>query len=107
MPTAVPSVCRCGGIVRAGVCSKCGPRRERVRSKAERPHNSKRWQKHSHAYLSDHPLCVDCEAEGRTTLATETHHIAKVRQHADKMYDDDNLMALCTRCHSTRTSRGE
>lgn len=99
--------CRCGGIVRDRVCDRCGPKRKPNKKQKDRPHNNRRWYAHSRAYLRDNPLCVDCLSEGRTTLSTETHHIAKARENPDMMYDDANLMALCRNCHSVRTGRGE
>jgi 5-methylcytosine-specific restriction protein A len=62
---------------------------------------SARWRKIRIAYLSKYPLCQDCEREGNTTLAQEVHHI-------DNDYTnnyDNNLMGLCTSCHSKRTNR--
>jgi 5-methylcytosine-specific restriction protein A len=55
-------------------------------------------------YLRAHPLCVQCLGRGRVTMATEVHHIVKLR---DGGHDaDDNLMALCHACHSAITAAG-
>lgn len=74
---------------------------------------SARWLRLRRAVLTAHPLCVRCLAEGRTTAATEVHHIRPVEQAlsaADKeqrAYDPTNLQALCHDCHvATHTEMG-
>lgn len=68
--------------------------------------NSRRWRRLRIAYLSAHPLCEDCEQAGRTTPATEVHHIRPVEsaagRHADMQelaFNPCNLRALCKACH--------
>lgn len=51
------------------------------------------------------PLCQDCLAEGRTTLATDPHHLEK-RSDGGALLTSKLLM-LCHPHHSARTSRGE
>ena len=107
MPIAPKSVCRCGGLVSDGVCSKCGPKKERWRSQNERPHNNVRWQKKSKSYRNEHPFCEDCLENGLTTEVEQVHHKVKVSNQDERFYDDDNLRSLCGSCHSKRTRRGE
>jgi 5-methylcytosine-specific restriction endonuclease McrA len=45
---------------------------------------------------------MDC---GR--LATEVHHIAKVKVHPELKLVEANCMALCKADHTARTARGE
>ena len=59
------------------------------------------------SYLSAHPLCEDCEQVGRTTPATEVHHIRPVESAAGRPVDMQelafnpcNLRALCKACHT-------
>lgn len=65
-----------------------------------------RWVRLRMLKLSQCPLCERCQAEGRVTAAAEVHHIRPVEEaltYADKeqrMYDPDNLRALCHRCHA-------
>lgn len=55
--------------------------------------------------LTAHPLCQQCEKEGRIEAATEVHHARPVEEaisYSDKrqrMYDAHNLLALCHDCH--------
>jgi len=64
--------------------------------------SSARWRKIRHLYLSRYPLCHDCEAQGTIRVAEEVHHTHGWQRNAD-----DDLMGLCTSCHSKRTARGE
>lgn len=68
--------------------------------------NSRRWRRLRAAYLSVHPVCEDCEEKGRTTVATEVHHIRPVESAAGRPHDMQelacnpyNLRALCKACH--------
>lgn len=60
-----------------------------------------RWLKLRRDTLSKQPLCVECEAEGIITPATELHHVTPVENginRAEKirlMYDPHNLRPLC------------
>ena len=58
------------------------------------------------AYLSAHPVCEDCEQQGRTTIATEVHHIRPIEERAGRpddmqelAFNPCNLRALCKACH--------
>lgn len=68
--------------------------------------NSRRWRRLRAAYLSTHPVCEDCEAQGRTTMATDVHHIRPIEERAGRpldmhalAFDPCNLRALCRPCH--------
>lgn len=65
------------------------------------------WQVFAEQYRKSHPLCVDCLRRGITEAASEVHHVAKLRDHPDRKYDEANLMPLCSVCHGARTARGE
>jgi len=64
-----------------------------------------RWLRLRKEILTAHPLCQECEKEGRIEAATEVHHIRPVEEaisYHDKrqrMYDPHNLRALCHDCH--------
>ena len=40
-----------------------------------RLYDTARWKRERAAYLRAHPLCVMCEQQGRTSLATVVDHI--------------------------------
>lgn len=67
--------------------------------------HSQRWQRLRRWKLQAHPLCEMCEKQGRTTLATEVHHVTPVEfalnddQKVQLMFNAGNLMVLCHDCH--------
>lgn len=115
MPRRAPTTCKrpgCPGLVRNGVCNACGPLHvasqhtidERRGTAAQRGYGG-RWQRVRAMYLRNHPVCVACEREGRTTPATDVDHIVPRRRGGSD--DESNLQALCHSCHSAKTGRGE
>ena len=54
------------------------------------------------AYVAKHPLCEQCEAEGRLTPVAEVHHIRPLAHGGT--HDENNLMSLCKPCHSRQTA---
>ena len=72
-----------------------------------------RWLRLRQRVLTEHPLCQRCESEGRITSACEVHHIHPVEEaftyeeRKQRMYDPNNLLALCHECHvKTHTDMG-
>jgi 5-methylcytosine-specific restriction protein A len=65
------------------------------------------WRQTRADYLRRNPLCVDCMGQGRTTPATDVHHVGKLRTHRHAKHEESNLMALCHECHARRTAAGE
>ena len=59
------------------------------------------WKRIRDRYIAGHPLCEECEQNGYVTAAEEVHHILPLSQGGT--HDEDNLMALCTACHSAKT----
>jgi 5-methylcytosine-specific restriction protein A len=114
MPERAPTACRkpgCPGLVRAGVCSVCGPLRRHAQAAydaqrgtaAQRGYDA-RWQRLRLAFLAAHPFCAACAQAGRVEPATDVHHITPRR---DRGADaEENLQALCHRCHSRITAAG-
>lgn len=114
MPQRAPSACRrpgCPGLVRNGVCSRCGPLRRQVQAAhdeqrgtaAQRGYDG-RWQRLRLAFLNEHPLCADCLARGYVVPATDVHHLVPRRDGGSDA--DSNLAALCHACHSRITAGG-
>ena len=61
----------------------------------------RRWRKLRAAWLSENPLCVMCEDEGRVAPATELDHIKKHNGDPVKFYDSSNWQGLCAFHHRT------
>lgn len=64
------------------------------------------WDKARKGYLARHPLCVACEAEGRTTAANVVDHIVPHRGDMVAFWNVENWAALCARCHNAKTASG-
>lgn len=70
---------------------------------------TRRWNTESRKWLRmpEHRLCEDCAANGRTTLSAEVHHTTRHEGSVAILWDTSTWVALCKRCHSVRTRRGE
>lgn len=53
-------------------------------------------------FLWMHPLCVHCEGNGLTTVATEVDHIVALNQGGEDEWN--NLQGLCHECHAKKTA---
>lgn len=69
-------------------------------------YNKAAWRKLREGYLLEHPLCEICLAEGRTTAASDVHHIQSPfddglsdMERLYRLLDPCNLKALCQHCH--------
>ena len=65
-----------------------------------------RWRKFRTAYLSAHPLCVMCEAEGKTEAATVVDHVTPHRGDM-VLFWQGPFQALCAAHHSRHKQRQE
>ena len=92
MPKRVP-------VFRPGGEAKSKDKKERGRF-----HSTSRWQRARARYLSTHPLCVMCLAEGRTEAATVVHHVIDVADRPDLALDESNYQSLCKRHHDSITA---
>ena len=115
-PLPKKTICRvCGAITenRNGLCDEHQKKDEDERREYSRLYDRRRgspssrgynsaWIKFRKQFLREHPLCVQCESEGRIIPATEIHHIKTLRDGGSK-YDENNLMPLCHICHSRIT----
>ena len=68
------------------------------RSPETRKHYVYKWRKIRKEFLAMHPFCELCRGQGKVTQATLVHHITATRYGGTD--DEENLMALCQRCHS-------
>ena len=65
-----------------------------------------RWQRERLYFLSQHPLCVMCEAENRVKAATVVDHITPHRGNMELFWDVSNWQALCKTHHDKKTGQG-
>lgn len=103
MPTAPPRWCpKC----RAAHSGKCPEQRHSGGKTSDRGYGWD-WQRFRKQVLRTSPLCVDCEAEGRVSVAEELHHVVKIKDAPHLRLDPDNVLPLCGRHHDERTAKGE
>lgn len=91
---------------------------DRVRGTATKRGYSSKWSRAAKGYIAKHPLCVECQRQGRVTLSAEADHIIPHRygeamDSGDQdaidrarhlLWDfDRNVQALCKSCHSRKT----
>lgn len=79
-----------------------------ARNFARKFYSSKSWEKRSIAFRKMHPLCERCLKKGILTKSTCVHHKEHISeenyQNADILYGEDNLEALCDKCHAEEHS---
>lgn len=68
-------------------------------------YSSTRWVKFRASFLAKNPLCVDCTAEGRVTLADHVHHIVPRKQRPDLAFDEGNCESCCQPHHNAKEIR--
>lgn len=66
-----------------------------------------KWQQARLVFLNANPLCLFCDREGRTTVATVVDHIVPHRGNMELFWDRSNWAALCASCHSSTKQRIE
>jgi len=75
-------------------------RKPDYRAPAHRRGYNSTWRKVRAAKLRHHPLCEECERQGRTIEAAEVHH----KDENPMNNEPSNLESLCRSCHE-RTKR--
>lgn len=82
------------------------PRNE-ARENAGRRGYDAEWAKLSARYRRRHPLCEECEQQGRSALCDVVDHIIPVADRPDLRLEERNLWALCNSCHNGLKRRME
>ena len=90
-------------------CSRCGKVHHSTYacyagmtpSNENRLRNTYKWrQKREEVKKASDYLCAVCREEGRYTYEDiEVHHIIKLKDRADLLLDDENLIPLCVKHH--------
>ncbi len=57
------------------------------------------WRRLRDWYRARHPLCEECQRQGRVTAAELVHHKVEISQGGEPL-DAANLESLCRSCHS-------
>lgn len=66
-----------------------------------------RWRKYRAVFLSEHPLCIECERQGLIVEATVVDHIIPHRGDYGLFWDEANHAALCKPHHDRKTGKGQ
>lgn len=64
-----------------------------------------RWKRLRADFLARHMLCVDCQAEGRVTRATEVDHEVPHRGDRELFWNQKNWTPRCKPHHSAKTAK--
>lgn len=114
MPVSAPKPCRhigCAKLVRdgSGYCdahkrAKPGSFADKSRGSSQERGYGWQWQKLRERIMRrDCGLCQPCQEAGRITAATHVDHkTPKARGGTD---DEENLQAICVKCHKAKTDR--
>jgi 5-methylcytosine-specific restriction protein A len=65
------------------------------------------WRRARKAFLAAHPLCAECEREGKVTAATVVDHVIPHRGDMVLFWQETNWESLCATHHNRKTRRGE
>ena len=64
-------------------------------------YSSSEWRRLREWYRARHPLCEECERNGRVALAQVVDHIIEIADGGDPV-DPSNLQSLCHACHNRK-----
>lgn len=102
----------CTTLVESGRCEIHSKDKQAARKQYDtnRPewhdmYNSDRWRKARIRYLRDHPLCVECEKQGRLVPASVVDHVRDHKGDIDLFWDQRNWQGLCVKHHNSKTAR--
>jgi len=101
--------CSCLTSDHSGYCDSHNRQSRRIQdtergSAAERGYTY-RWQQSRLQYLRNHPLCVECEREGKVEAAVVVDHIKAHRGDYDLFWDESNWQSLCKYHHDIKTAK--
>lgn len=63
------------------------------------------WRRVSKHFRAAHPLCAECERQGKVTAAQVVDHITPHRENPNLFFDENNLQSLCSKCHGAKSAR--
>lgn len=112
MPARPKTICRhpgCGKLIDApGFCEPHAKQRTREtdsrRGTAKQRGYTHRWRQARAAFLSEFPLCRECEKAGRLTAATVVDHVVPHKGSESLFWSRGNWQSLCASCHSVKTA---
>ncbi|MDO4568717.1 MAG: HNH endonuclease signature motif containing protein [Clostridia bacterium] len=112
MPRSPKRPCRypgCPNLCESGVyCKTHAPEcsHDRFRGGGAARGYDSRWRKARARFLKAHPLCAECQRQGKLAPATVVDHILPHRGDERLFWDKSNWQPLCKRCHDRKTGGG-
>lgn len=106
MPMKPLSPCKatgCPNLTSGKYCEQHTKLYAYLRPTAHKRGYDSRWRKARKIFLSEHPLCVECEKQGKYTEATVVDHIIPHKGDKTLFWDEKNWQPLCERCHDRKT----
>ena len=77
--------------------------RARVPKEAAPFYLSVQWRRFRDWYIKQHPICEQCDKEGRLTPTVMVDHIVEISD-GGALTSEDNVQALCWKCHGIKTA---
>jgi len=109
MPMAPPRACSTRGCPRyaayRGKCIECarGHAHARATGPEQRFYGTTAWRALAARVRREDVLCAECLREGVHTFATQVDHVIPVVDAPALALVRENLVSLCTSCHSRKT----
>lgn len=79
------------------------PRPDTRPNAAARGYNAA-WKRARKAFLLEHPLCAECQRQGKLTPATVVDHVVPHRGDMTLFWDGE-WQSMCAACHSRKTAK--
>lgn len=74
------------------------------RQESKKFYQTPAWKRTRAAYRREHPLCEECERNGRITQMYYVDHIQPIRMGGSEL-SWDNLQSLCKDCHHSKSGK--
>lgn len=110
MPSKLKRPCNhigCRALSDQRLCPEHRRKQNQARGSAKKRGYNARWRRYRILFIREHPLCRECQAEGKLTPTFAIDHIIPHRGDYDLFWDEDNHQPLCERHHNSKTRRGE
>jgi 5-methylcytosine-specific restriction endonuclease McrA len=78
---------------------------EQANAERTRLYHTQRWLRARGRFLSEHPLCAECERAGRIVAATVVDHRDGHRRAdwRERFWDESTWQPLCRDCHNAKS----
>ena len=94
----------CRSLSNNGYCDKHKTEGKPWRKKNEKPRlRGRKLQRERERLFSKQPLCVQCIADGRVSVATQRDHIIPLADGGEDV--PENTQGLCVDCHDKKTNK--